>query len=76
MKLKKKRKWVWCSKEQIPFNLEHVKGLHTMGHRRRDIKVPSKITCPFCKKRFKPRLRSCGDEGCWHLYLPPHKKLE
>ena len=38
-------------------------------------KVPSYVQCPDCKGRFLPRLRDCGDGGCWHILVPPHKKV-
>ena len=37
--------------------------------------LPSRVICPNCKKKFKPRIRECHDEGCWHVYVPAHKKL-
>ncbi len=37
--------------------------------------VPSLVKCPDCGKRFKPRVRQCHDDGCWHFYIPPHKKI-
>lgn len=36
-------------------------------------KVPIRITCPKCKRRFRPSIMECGDPGCKHMYLPPHK---
>ncbi|MGZ8887690.1 MAG: hypothetical protein ACXW1A_05440 [Nitrososphaeraceae archaeon] len=75
MKLKKKRKWVWCT--QIALNIDKdISNAGYMNKHRGEINVPSKIKCPLCKKRFKPRIRTCGDNGCWHVYVPPHKKLE
>lgn len=41
----------------------------------KDLKVPPKVKCPLCKKRFKPRIRQCHDSGCWHFFVPPHKKV-
>jgi hypothetical protein len=38
-------------------------------------RLPSRVICPHCKKKFKPRIRECHDEGCWHVYVPAHKKL-
>lgn len=43
---------------------------------RKNLQVPSKIKCPLCKKKFKPRVRECHDRGCWHIFVPPHKKYE
>lgn len=80
MKLKKKRKWVWCTEKPL-----HCPELNVFGDRIRDKvktysctikKLPAKIKCPLCKKKFKPRIRECGDANCWHVWIPPHKKLE
>lgn len=41
---------------------------------KKKISIPSKIKCPDCGKRFNPKIRECEDKGCWHVYLPAHKK--
>jgi hypothetical protein len=59
----------WCENEDIHLD---VWGSTLKGKRLK--KPPTKIRCPKCKKRFKPFVRECQDNGCWHLYLPKHKK--
>ena len=84
MKLKKRRQKVWCCERPMPIR-EYGGNMGIMHVERKKnnvfvkngsrTKLPSKITCPLCKKRFKPRVRMCHDEGCWHVYLPAHKKM-
>ncbi len=81
MKLKKIRKRVWCHEAPV-----HIPGLgasgilsgntiRTKSKIKPERKIPVRIKCPDCKKRFKPRIRDCGDGNCWHVFLPAHKKL-
>ena len=75
MKAKKKRVWDWCTQSAI--HLPDIgSNLCTMNKQRKEVKVPSKVKCPLCKKKFKPRVRPCSDRGCWHAYVPPHKVLK
>jgi len=83
MKLKAKKIRVWC--KETATHLEGCPGAGwRLGKRVRNKvidkqgnvdRIPSKVTCPDCKKRFKPRVRECHDPGCWHVYLPAHKKV-
>jgi hypothetical protein len=68
---KKRKKRVWCSTEgiQIP-----DLGWFKDNDRERRKRLPARVKCPLCKKRFTPRVRECEDPGCWHVYVPPHKK--
>jgi len=34
-----------------------------------------KIRCPDCNKQLKVFSRECDDAGCYHFYMPKHKKL-
>jgi hypothetical protein len=81
MKPKKKRQRVWCKacpSEIAGFGFigerigNKIKASYSSG---RPKMIPSKVKCPDCKKRFKPRVRECHDENCWHVYLPAHKKM-
>ena len=83
MKLKAKKIKVWCKEK--PTHLAGCPGAGwTLGKRvgnkvinrlRGVDKLPNKVVCPDCKNKFKPRVRECHDLGCWHVYLPAHKKL-
>ncbi len=79
MKLKKIRKLVWCHEEPFPIQKHDTTGqkigYRTFKDKFGKTKLPPRLKCPDCKKRFKPRIRSCGDYQCWHVYLPAHKKL-
>jgi hypothetical protein len=35
---------------------------------------PMRVRCPDCKRRLMTFLRECHDPGCFHAYLPKHKK--
>lgn len=35
---------------------------------------PKKMRCSSCKKNICLFVRECDDEGCYHLYMPAHKK--
>lgn len=74
----------WCHK--IPFSLKS----HGIVSSKQSIKLayeypdilpseirkqfPKRVMCPDCKQKFKPRIRECDDIGCWHMYIPAHKK--
>lgn len=85
MILKKKKIRVWCSKRPTPVDLP---GTGYMGYELRGRRlipkkgrwskdrftIPSLVKCPTCGKRFKPKVRDCGDDGCWHVSGPAHKR--
>ncbi len=82
MKLKSKKVYVWCKK--TPTMISGCSGTGwALGKRIRNkvvgsnkvSKLPKKVICPDCKKKFKPRIRECFDPGCWHVYVPAHKKI-
>ena len=75
MLLKDKKIRVWCHKEPVTdyFYIGKRKGNSILGSTKK-IKLPSKIKCPDCGKRFAPRIRASSDSNCWHVYLPAHKK--
>lgn len=83
MKLKAKKISVWC--KERPTHLTGCPGKGWMLGKRignkvinkqgKVDKIPTKVVCPDCKKKFKPRVRECNDPGCWHVYLPAHKKI-
>lgn len=83
MKLKAKKIRVWCKEK--PTHLAGCPGVgwvlgKRVGNKVIDSqgkvdKLPKKVVCPDCKKKFKPRVRECHDPNCWHVYLPAHKKL-
>lgn len=59
---------LWCEEEDV--------CLGVLGYIDRvtaQKKVPARVRCPKCKKRFKPYIRECHDTGCLHWYLPRHK---
>jgi len=37
-------------------------------------KRKKKIKCPICGRKLRPRIRQCHDSGCWHMYVPVHKR--
>lgn len=83
MKLKAKKIRVWCKEK--PTHLTGCSGVNwaegerignkIISRRGKISKLPNKVVCPDCKKKFKPRIRECHDPNCWHVYLPAHKKL-
>ncbi len=83
MKLKSRKIKVWC--QEKPLHLAGCPGFgwtvgKRIGNKIRDIggsieKLPNKVICPACKKKFKPRIRECHDPDCWHVYVPAHKKV-
>ena len=83
MKNKKKRSWVWCSLYPVALN-DCNAGSFIFGKRRGNKvqtihgqkSLPNRVTCPICKRRFKPRIRECYDQNCWHVYIPAHKTLK
>ena len=77
---KTRRKSVWCCKTPLHV-ANHVGeregsrihcGIFNGGH---DYQIPSFVRCPRCGKAFKPRVRECADQNCWHIDIPPHKAL-
>lgn len=61
---------VWCIENPKPY-----RGCNDgLIQERSKLKIPSKIKCPYCKKKFNPRVRECNDMNCWHVYIPAHKK--
>jgi hypothetical protein len=76
VKLKSLRRRVWCS-EQAKCLSYHVGGRQggSVVTRSGRVRLPSNVRCPECGKRFTPRVRECDDPDCWHVYLPPHKKV-
>ena len=32
------------------------------------------VRCPLCGKRLHLIVKDCGDGGCFHMSLPPHKR--
>ncbi len=65
MKLKTKRMKVWCHKTN--------KGVGWVGS---DPKAaPKTMRCPDCNKQLKTIVQECHDPGCWHVYMPAHKKF-
>lgn len=73
-KPKKKRTWEWCSQKEV--EVTNINNTGIIGKKRSDIYVSGKVTCPLCKHRFQPRIKECNDQGCWHVYVPPHKYLK
>lgn len=54
----------WClTKDQ------HLDG----GYHNKERKQ-RRVRCQKCKKRFMTIWKECQDAGCWHEYLPKHKK--
>ena len=82
MKLKAKKIRVWC--KEVPTQITGCPGKgwavgtkikNSIKDKSGNIeKIPNRVVCPDCKKRFKPRVRQCFDHNCWHVYLPAHKK--
>ena len=76
MKKKKKKKWVWCQTKPITIHTNYFyptrKGSNLYGKEK--VKLSKFVKCPDCKKRFLAKHRECEDNGCWHTYLPSHKK--
>lgn len=74
------KKRIWCHQE--PVQIKGCPVSFIFGKRDRNkvytpfaqIKLPNKVKCPDCGKRFSPRVRQCHDENCWHIYIPAHKK--
>lgn len=58
----------WCQTQDIVIDW--------LGMGKSVKKAPKRVVCPKCKKRFHPFTRECHDEGCFHLYLPKHKKKQ
>lgn len=87
-KKKKKKVKVWCSENPKPLKDYPLSGGGGYGTNRRidgdedgalekvrkDFGIPKKVKCPDCGKKFRPRIRECHDYGCWHLFIPAHKK--
>ena len=76
---KARRKLVWCS--ETPLYVANHNGKREgskicsgKSHMGRPYHVPAKVRCPLCGKAFKPRVRECMDQNCWHIDIPPHKK--
>lgn len=67
---KTKRKLVWC----IDYQMDLKPYSPGFGFPNQPKPKSPKIQCPFCKKKFNPRIFECGDPGCWHIAIPPHKK--
>lgn len=71
----------WCQPTQSDSTLHVWLGFGKLKHKKivdRHTgkileRIPSKVTCDRCKKRFKPRVRMCMDDDCWHMFVPPHK---
>lgn len=69
----------WC--ERYPVHLEYL-GDDPLGSSKASIKghpsplkkYPKRVTCPKCKKRFKPRVMEAGEYEEFHMFLPAHKK--
>ena len=60
----------WCTEKPIEvewlgFDIDNPKNKK---------KIPNRVTCPLCGRRFKPRVRTCYNKNCWHAYVPPHKQ--
>ena len=81
MKLKARKIRVWC--HETPVQVKGCPNDWAMGERIRNKvtnsygrvkRLPIRVTCPDCKKRFRPRIRECHDPNCWHVYIPAHKK--
>ena len=73
---KTRRKSVWCC--ETPLCIANHNG-EREGSRIKsrwgsDYRIPTTVRCPRCGKAFKPRVRECNDQDCWHIYVPPHKR--
>lgn len=58
----------WCQEEDLDvawckFNKVIIDNTH-----------PKRVRCSQCGKRFITFVRECHDAGCYHAYLPKHKK--
>lgn len=73
---KTRRKLVWCSKTPLHVANHSGKreGSEIASRYTRGYHIPAAVRCPLCGKAFKPRVRECMDQNCWHIDIPPHKK--
>jgi hypothetical protein len=79
---------VWCTTKPTPIEIDKNHSIYDYDKRsptcfvkhRQDksksntFKIPTYVRCKDCNKRLKIKTSECGDLGCWHFYLPPHKK--
>jgi hypothetical protein len=65
----------WCENENVHLEWLGFAPNPSTPHKsiRKLKKTPTRVRCHKCKKRFKPFVKECDDEGCIHLYLPKHK---
>jgi hypothetical protein len=75
---KSKKSLVWCCEKpiQVENHFGERRGSRIVNRHGFDYVIPSSIRCPNCGKAFKPRVRECMDQNCWHIDVPAHKKTE
>lgn len=67
------KKNAWCEPENVHLDIGgyYIKRGETL-------KIPARVRCQKCKKRFKPFVKECDDSNdnyrCVHVYMPKHKK--
>lgn len=69
----------WClgSFTELSFNGKPITDVKVIKHFYDYDKLltllPNKVTCPICKKRFKPRLTRSHSDDCLTIRVPSHK---
>jgi hypothetical protein len=71
----------WCQEEDVCVDfLGYIPGCcpGTFKHKIKFKEIkgnhPTRIRCPDCKRRLMSFIRECHDPGCYHAYMPKHKK--
>lgn len=70
----------WCQEKDVQLDvLGFIRPSLSDVERRNKFKEikdghPKRTRCVVCKKRFMSFIRECHDAGCYHVYLPKHKK--
>ena len=81
---KARKEYVWCSKARIPLFMGDS-GYKDKANRIDGKVYPKRLACPQCKRKLQISWTECGDgsayiknrkgiPGCWHAFLPAHKK--
>lgn len=63
---------LWCVLDD--YEIAWLGWTHQQSFKDNVKKLPRKYKCLKCKRKFKPRIKFCEDEGCAHAYLRAHKK--